>query len=135
MSDKSLQSYLTVSTIIGFFIDFILLLILNTQNKELYNCFTVGICSFIPLLVFSMFINYKLYSFGKLNIKKSIIILFIYLFISFISGFLIEYLLIDKLLKKDIVNIVRMVNALYQSSIGILVSIWFSYDYYKKIVK
>ena len=135
MKDKSIQSYLTMSTIIGFFIDFILLLILNTQNKELYNYITVGICSVIPLIVFAIIINIKLYNYGKLNIKKSIIFLIIYSVISFIIGFLIEWFIIDKLLGKDIINIVRMVNALYQSTIGILISIWFSYDYIKEIVK
>lgn len=135
MKDKSIQGYLTMSTIIGFFIDFILLLIINTQNKELYNYISVGICSIIPLIVFAIIINIHLYNYGKLNIKKSVIFLIVYSIISFIIGFLIEWFIIDKLLGKDIINIVRMVNALYQSSIGILISIWFSYDYIKEIVK
>ena len=135
MSDKKLQNYLTMSSIIGFFISFILLLIINTQTKEIYNYLTVGMSSCIPLLVFSITTNIVLYNYGKINIKKSIIYLIIYLIISFLLGFLIEWFLIDKLLKKDINNIVRMVNALYQSTIGILVSIWTSYDYFKKIEK
>lgn len=135
MKDKSIQGYLTMSTIIGFFIDFILLLIINTQNKELYNYISVGICSIIPLIVFAIIINIHLYNYGKLNIKKSVIFLIVYSIISFIIGFLIEWFIIDKLLGKDIINIVRMVNALYQSTIGILISIWFSYDYIKEIVK
>ena len=78
MKDKSIQGYLTMSTIIGFFIDFILLLIINTQNKELYNYISVGICSIIPLIVFAIIINIHLYNYGKLNIKKSVIFLFVY---------------------------------------------------------
>lgn len=135
MNKKKLQSYLSMSVIIGFFIDFIFTLIINTQNKEIYNYLITGVCSCIPLIVFVITVNVYLYNFRKINIKKNIIFFVIYLFISFFVGVLIEYLLVDKLFNKNINNIVRMANALYQSFIGVIVSIWFSYDYYKKIEK
>ena len=135
MNKKKLQSYLSMSVIIGFFINFIFTLIIDTQSKELYNYLITGICSCVPLIIFVISVNIYLYNYRKLNIKRSIIFFLIYLIISFLTGFLIEYLIVDKFFNKDINNIVRMANALYQSTIGILVSIWFSYDYFKKIEK
>ena len=135
MSNKKLQSYLSMSVVIGFFINFIFTLIINTQSKEIYNYLITGICCSIPYIIFVISVSIRLYNYGKLEIKKTIICFIIYLIIIFTVGYLIEWLLIDKLFNKDINNIMRMVNALYQSTIGILVSIWFSYDYFKKIEK
>ena len=132
MSNKKLQSYLSMSVVIGFLVDLILILIINTQNKEIYNYLTVGICSIIPYITFVISINIKLYN--KIDLKKSILLGIIYLIISFVAGFLIEFLIIDKLLNKDIVNIIRIVNAFYQAGIGTLVSVNFSYDYFRKMV-
>lgn len=131
MNNKKLQSYLSMSIVIGFFINFILTLIINTQSKELYNYLVTGLCSIIPYIIFVIVINITLFKYGK--IKKRIVYLIIYLVASFITGFLIEWLIIDKLFNKDINNIVRMVNSLYQSIIGIIVASNYSYDYYKKI--
>ena len=135
MNKKRLQSFLSMSVIIGFTINFILTLILGSQNKEIYNYLITGICSIIPLIVFSIILNIELYKYNKIDIKESIIYLFIFLLISFALGFLIEMLVINKLLNKDINNIIRLVNALYQSVIGVIIGINFSYDYYAKIIE
>ena len=42
-------------------------------------------------------------------------------------------LIVDKLFNKDINNIVRIVNALYQSTLGVMVATNFNYDYYNFI--
>ena len=135
MNKKKLQSFLSMSVIIGFTINFILTLILGSQGKEIYNYLITGICSCIPLIVFAIILNIELYKYNKMDIKESIIFIILFLVISFAVGFLIEMLVIDKLLNKDINNIIRMVNALYQSVIGIIIGINFSYDYYAKIIE
>ena len=133
MSNKRLKSFLSMSIIFGFIIDFFFTLILGTREKEIYNYLVSGICAVIPCIIFILFINIELKKYGRLNIKKNIIFGIIFLIISFIVSFFIEMLIVDMLFKKDINNIVRIVNALYQSTLGVIVSTNFNYDYFNFI--
>ena len=123
MNKKLFNSYISTSALVGMFINFFLTLIVGTLDKEIYIYIIVGISSLIPALIFSLLIYIKLYKYKKETLNKTIILIIISTLISFIIGFLFEMLIIDKLLKKDICNIIRIVNTLYISTLGVIIGI------------
>ena len=71
MSNKRLKSFLSMSIVFGFIINFFFVLIIGTRDKEIYNYLISGICAIIPFIIFVITINIEL---KKYNIKRNIII-------------------------------------------------------------
>ena len=120
MNKKRLKSYLNMSVFLGGVINFFLILIIGVFSKEIYNYIMTGICSVIPVLIFSVPVIIELNNYGRIRLKKAILFLIIFVIISFGFGTLIE-VLINKVFNVDICKIGRMENTLYNTLIGVII--------------
>lgn len=134
MNKKRLKSYLISGVIFGAILDFFIALICGVYNKEIYNYIITGICSVIPFIIFSIFILVELYRYGRINLKKSIIYMIIFMIITFGIGMGIDFI-IYKVFDIDINNMNRMVNTLYKTFVGVLVATNINNIYYSMIRK
>lgn len=120
MNKNRLKGYLITGVIFGGFIDFFITIIIGVLDKEIYNYIIAGICSLIPVIVFSIFVIIELYKYNRISIKRAVISTIICLILSFLIGMLIE-IIIDKLFKVEICKVIRIINTLYQTLIGVVV--------------
>lgn len=120
MNKNRLKGYLITGVIFGGFIDFLITIIIGVLDKEIYNYIITGICSLIPVIVFSIFVIIELYKYNRISIKRAVISTIICLILSFLIGMLIE-IIIDKLFKVEICKVIRIINTLYQTLIGVVV--------------
>ena len=134
MNKKRLKSYLTSSVFFGAVLDFFTVLIVGVYDRYLYNYIVTGICAVIPFIIFSIFIMVELYRYGRISLKKAIILMIVFMIISFLIGSGIEYLIVI-IFDVDITNVNRMVNTLYKTFIGVVVSTNINNIYYSLVRK
>ena len=134
MNKKRLKGYLTASVFLGGVIDFFAVLIAGVFDRNLYNYIVTGICAVIPFIIFSIFVIVDLYKYGRINLKKAIILMIIFIIICFLGGSGIEFL-ICRVFGVDITNVNRMVNTLYKTLIGVIVATNINNIYYSLIRK
>ena len=134
MNKNRLKGYLITGVIFGGFIDFLITIIIGVLDKEIYNYIITGICSLIPVIVFSIFVIIELYKYNRISIKRAVISTIICLILSFLIGMLIE-IIIDKLFKVEICKVIRIINTLYQTLIGLVVGTNINHLNYQIMIK
>ena len=132
MNKKRLKSHLTSAVFLGAVFNFIGVLIAGVFNRNLYNYIVTGVCAVIPFIIFSIFVIVELYRYGRVNLKKAIILMIVFIILSFLIGSGIEFL-ICRVFGVDITNVNRMVNALYKTLIGVVVATNMNNIYYSVI--
>ena len=134
MNKKRLKSYLTSAVFFGGILDFFVVLIAGVFERNLYNYIMTGVCSVIPFIIFSIFVVVELHNYGRINLKKSIILMILFIIISFLIGSGIEFF-IRRVFEIDMTGLNRMVNTLYKTLIGTIVSTNINNIYYSFVRK
>ena len=122
MNKKRVKSYLSTGVIVGFLIDFLVILIIGVSEKKLDNYIYNGLCATFPTLVTLLFINIELFKFKRINLKKFIISILISIIVSFILGMLIELFIIE-VINVKVWDIHRLLSSIYKSLIGVFIGI------------
>lgn len=122
MKKNIIDKYVTETSFISAFAVMIAMFILGVKNDYFYNYIITASCSAVSALITSIVFSVKVHETQNTSIYKLVITSILCTVISFLIGYLFEFLILNKMLKINICAIEKMVAVIYKTLFAVLTS-------------
>lgn len=122
MKKNIIDKYVTETSFISAFVVMIAMFILGVKNDYFYNYIITASCSAVSSLITSIVFSVKVHETQNTSIYKLVITSILCTVISFLIGYLFEFLILNKMLKINICAIEKMVAVIYKTLFAVLTS-------------
>ena len=135
MKRNIIDKYVTETSFISTFIIMIAMLILGVKNDFFYNYIITASVTSASALITSIVFSLKVYETEGTDKTKLVITSILCTVMSFVIGYLFEFLILDKMLKINICAIDKMVAVIYKTSFAVFVGTLLCHKVFSKFLK
>lgn len=135
MKKNIIDKYVTETSFISAFVVMIAMLILGVKNDYFYNYIITASVTAVSALITSIVFSLKVCETQNTPIYKVVITSILCTVVSFIIGYLFEFLILDRMLKINVCAIEKMVAVLYKTSFAVFVTTLMCHKVFSKFIK
>ena len=135
MKKNIIDKYVTETSFISAFVVMIAMLILGVKNDYFYNYIITASVTAVSALITSIVFSLKVCETQNTPIYKVVITSILCTVVSFIIGYLFEFLILDRMLKINVCAIEKMVAVLYKTSFAVFVTTLMCHKAFSKFIK